>query len=86
VLGRHLPERTDLHNLPLGEIVHQLTGMRREGLLAELGEQPTLTDFDMNDLHVLAAAVSGEAEAICSSDPVFDRVLFRRWAQARAVR
>jgi len=40
----------------------------------------------MNDLHVLAAAVSGEAEAICSSDPVFDRVLFRRWAQARAVR
>lgn len=74
VLGRHLPERTDLHNLPLGEIVHQLTGMHREGLLAELGEQPTLTDFDVNDLHVLAAAVSGEAEAICSSDPVFDAV------------
>lgn len=71
-IGRHLPERTDLHNLPLNEIVYHLTGKRREDLLAELEESPTLKDFDAHDLHVLAAAVAAGAEAICSSDGVFD--------------
>lgn len=73
-IGRHLPERTDLHNLALGEIVHHLTGKRREDLLAELDQQMTLDDFDVNDLHVLTAAVNSGAEAICSSDAIFDSV------------
>lgn len=73
-IGRRLPERTDLHNLALGEIVHHLTGKRREELLAELEQPLTLADFDANDLHVLAAAVSAGAEAICSSDAAFDSV------------
>ena len=73
-IGRHLPKRIDLHNLPLGEIVYHLTGKQREDLLAELGQPLRLEDFDANDLHVLVAAVSGGAEAICSSDGVFDSI------------
>lgn len=35
-VGRSLPSRTDLHNLPLNEVVYHLTGKTREDLLAEL--------------------------------------------------
>jgi predicted nucleic acid-binding protein len=73
-IGRSLPRRTDLHNLPLNEIVYHLTGKQRDDLLAELEEPSTLKDFDSNDLHVLAAAVSGGAEAICSSDGTFEPI------------
>lgn len=74
-IGRSLPSRTDLHNLPLTEVVYHLTGKTREDLLAELDQTPTtLATFDSNDLHVLAAAVGAEADAICSSDSIFQRV------------
>lgn len=73
-IGRHLPSRTDLHNVPLSEIVHHLTSKRREELLAELGQPLTLEHFDANDLHVLAAAVNGGADAVCSSDAIFDLI------------
>lgn len=32
-IGRTLPARTSLHNRPIGEIVYELTGRTREGLL-----------------------------------------------------
>lgn len=73
-IGRSLPDRTDLHNLPLNEVVYHLTGKAREDLLVELDQSPTLASFDSNDLHVLAAAVGARADAICSSDPVFDKI------------
>jgi predicted nucleic acid-binding protein len=73
-IGRSLPDRTDLHNLPLSEIVYELTGRTRSDLLTEVGRGTTLPEFDVHDLHVLAAAVDAEADAICSDDKVFRKV------------
>lgn len=73
-IGRSLPRRTDLHNLPLNEIVYHLTGESREDLLDELGDRRTLAEFDGNDLHVLAAAVRSGADGLCSSDGIFESV------------
>lgn len=70
-IGRALPQRTDLHNLPIGEIVFQLTGETRESLLSNLPDQPTLKEFDVHDLHVVAAAAQIDADAICTSDRHF---------------
>jgi hypothetical protein len=73
-IGRRLPSRTDLHNLPLNEIVFALTGETRADLLKQIQDSSTLAEFDDNDLHVLAAAVQADADAICSSDRIFDKV------------
>jgi predicted nucleic acid-binding protein len=73
-IGRSLPSRTDLHNLPLNEIVYELTGKTRADLLAEVGRGTTLPEFDPYDLHVLAAAVGAGADAICSADSIFEKV------------
>jgi predicted nucleic acid-binding protein len=73
-IGRSLPSRTDLHNLPLNQIVYELTGKTRVDLLASLGRGTTLSEFDPYDLHVLAAAAEAGAEAICSSDGIFEKV------------
>jgi predicted nucleic acid-binding protein len=73
-IGRSLPDRTDLHNLPLAEIVHELTGKTRSDLLTDVGRGTTLPEFDVNDLHVLAAAVDSGADAICSDDRIFEKV------------
>ena len=70
-IGRALPHRTDLHNLPIGEIVFHLTGETRESLLSNLPDQPTLRDFDVHDLHVVATAAQIGADAICTSDTDF---------------
>lgn len=70
-IGRRLPDRADLHNLPIGQIAYHLTGQTREDLLAELDDQPRLGDFDANDLHVLSAAAQAGADAICSMDTTF---------------
>jgi predicted nucleic acid-binding protein len=70
-IGRALPQRTDLHNLPIGEIVFHLTGETRESLLSNLPDQPTLRDFDVHDLHVVATAAQIDADAICTSDADF---------------
>ncbi len=70
-IGRSLPDRTDLHNLPITEIVYHLTGQTREELLNDLEGKTTLRDFDDLDLHVVAAAYHGDADAICTSDETF---------------
>jgi hypothetical protein len=70
-IGRALPQRTDLHNLPIGEIVSYLTGETRESLLSSLSDQPTLRQFDVHDLHVVATAAQIGADAICTSDTDF---------------
>lgn len=79
-IGRSLPARTDLHNLPLDEIVLEVTGRTREDLLTVLGPTITLPEFDSNDLHVLAAAVESGADAICSGDT---RLLKVEWIDVR---
>jgi predicted nucleic acid-binding protein len=71
-IGRALPQRTDLHNLPIGEIVFHLTGQTHEDLLSNLPDQPTLREFDVYDLHIVAAAVEINADAICTSDRHFE--------------
>lgn len=73
-IGRRLPGRADLHNLPVGEIVYHLIGETREVLLTELGDRRTLAEFDADDLHVLAAAVRVGADVLCSSDGVFESI------------
>lgn len=70
-IGRALPQRTDLHNLAIGEIVFHLAGETRDSLLTNLAHQPTLTEFDVHDLHVVAAAVQVGADAICTTDGDF---------------
>jgi hypothetical protein len=71
-----LPDRTDLHNLPLNEVVYHLTGETKNDLLAQLqlDETTTLVDFDEYDLHALATAAKAGADAICSSDTIFDKI------------
>jgi hypothetical protein len=68
---RSLPQRSDLHNLPIGEIVFHLTGETRESLLSNLPDQPTLREFDVHDLHVVPTAAQINADAICTSDDDF---------------
>jgi len=82
-IGRALPGRTDLHNLALNEIVFVLTGQTRDDLLEAVGRATTLPDFDEKDLHVLAAAVEAEADAICSGDKLFEKV---DWIEIRRPR
>jgi predicted nucleic acid-binding protein len=86
-IGRALPQRTDLHHLAIGEIVYELTGQTRQDLLDQLPGQPTLPQFDIHDLHVVAAAVQCGADAICSSDPIFvpigDLAIFKPGQLAR---
>lgn len=48
-----------------------LTGETRDSLLSNLPDQPTLTDFDVHDLHVVAAAAQIDADAICTTDGHF---------------
>jgi len=57
-IARTLTPNHALHDRPLGEVVHALTGETREALLADLESQPTVTPgpsvrhFDPFDLHL----------------------------------
>ena len=59
-IGRVLPAQTYLHNRPIGEIVYELTGRRREDLLDGLPQQLRLIagEFDAYDVHLVAVAVA----------------------------
>ena len=74
-IGRALPQRSDLHNLPIGEIVFHLTGETRDSMLSNLPDQPTLREFDVHDLHVVATAAEIHADAICTSDTHFQELI-----------
>lgn len=69
-IGRALPAATSLHNRPIGEVVYELTGHRREDLLDDLPAQLRLRagEFDAYDVHLLAAAVLRGADLICSGN------------------
>jgi hypothetical protein len=59
-----------LHNRPIGEIVYELTGRTREDLLDGLPRQLRLVagEFDVYDIHLVAAAVARDADVICSAN------------------
>jgi hypothetical protein len=69
-IGRALPGQTFLHNRPIGEIVHELTGRTREDVLDGLPQQLRLLagEFDTYDVHLVAAAVARDADVICSAN------------------
>jgi len=69
-IGRTLPMQTSLHNRPIGEVVYELTGRTRDELLAGLAEQLRLMagEFDAYDVHLVAAAVTRNADVICTAN------------------
>lgn len=69
-IGRSLTDKTWLHGRPVGEVVFALTGRRHEDVLANLPDQLRVEsgELDPYDVHVVAAAVVREADAICSSN------------------
>jgi hypothetical protein len=69
-IGRALTRETWLHNRPIGEVVYHLIGRTREDLLADLPEQLRVVsgEFDVFDVHLVAAAVARGADVICSAN------------------
>lgn len=73
-LGRALTPDHALHDLPLGEVVHAMTGRTDASLLEELERQPTVTPgpslkhFDPFDLHLALVAVRDGANVLCTSN------------------
>lgn len=69
-IGRALTAQTWLHNKPIGEVVYHLTGRTGEELLEGLPEQLRVVsgEFDVHDVHLVAAATARGAELICSSN------------------
>lgn len=73
-LGRALTPDHRLHDLPLGEVVHAMTGRSDASLLEELERQPTVTPgaslrhFDPFDLHLALVAVRDGADVLCTSN------------------
>lgn len=73
-LGRALTPDHALHDLPLGEVVHAMTGRSDASLLEELERQPTVTPgaslrhFDPFDLHLALVAVRDDADVLCTSN------------------
>jgi len=69
-IGRALPRQTLLHNRPIGEVVYELTGRTRDELLVGLPEQLRLVagEFDAYDVHLAAAAVTRNADVICTAN------------------
>ena len=54
----------------VGEVVYHLTGRTREDLLAGLPQQLRVVsgEFDVYDVHLVAAAVARGADVICSAN------------------
>jgi hypothetical protein len=69
-LGRTLGRYAALVGLPLGEVLHVITGKDRAALLSGI-----TTSFPMNfesvdiaDLHVIAGAIQNRADDLCTND------------------
>ncbi|HEY6888824.1 MAG TPA: hypothetical protein VI300_13620 [Solirubrobacter sp.] len=73
-IGRALTPNHALHDQPVGEVIHALTGYDDVSLLAELERQPTVTPgqslkhFDPFDLHLALVAVRDGADVLCTSN------------------
>jgi hypothetical protein len=69
-LGRSLGRYAALVGLPLGEVLHIITGRDREELLeaATLAFPMNFESVDIADLHVITGALDNGADEICSND------------------
>jgi hypothetical protein len=69
-VGRNVVDRVWMAGKPVGQVVYELTGRRRDDLLAQLHEQQIvgIDDFDPIDLHLLVAAVEQGADIVCTSN------------------
>jgi hypothetical protein len=69
-LGRSLGRYAALVGLPLGEVLHIITGRDRDALLqaATLAFPMNFESVDIADLHVITGALDNDAEVICSND------------------
>lgn len=73
-MGRALTSNHALHDMPVGQVVYELTGRDDGSLLADLESQPTvspgpsLKHFDPFDLHLALAAVEAGADLLCTSN------------------
>lgn len=69
-IGRTLGRNAGLVGLPLGELLHVVTGVDREALLsaATLSFPVTFESMDIADLHVICGALQHHADTICTSD------------------
>jgi len=69
-LSRSLGRYAGLVGLRLGEFLHVVTGVDRDGLItsATLASPVTFESMDIADLHVICGALANDAELLCSSD------------------
>lgn len=73
-MGRALTSNHALHDIPLGQVLYELTGHDDESLLADLESQPTVTPgpsvkhFDPFDLHLALTALEAGADILCTSN------------------
>jgi hypothetical protein len=69
-LSRSLGRYAALVGLPLGEVLHIITGRDREELLeaATVAFPMNFESVDIADLHVITGALDNDADEICSND------------------
>lgn len=69
-MGRSLGRYSGLVGLPLGEVLHIITGKDRDELLAAatLAFPMNFETVDIADLHVITGALDNGADEICSND------------------
>ncbi len=73
-MGRALTNNHALHDMPLGQVLYELTGRDDETLLVDLESQPTVTPgpsvkhFDPFDLHLALTALENGADILCTSN------------------
>ncbi|HEU4974964.1 MAG TPA: hypothetical protein VFT50_07705 [Baekduia sp.] len=69
-LGRSLGRYAGLVGLPLGEVLHHITGRDRAALLASPSLQGPMNfeTVDTADLHVICGAIDNGADVLCTND------------------
>jgi hypothetical protein len=69
-LGRSLGRYAGLVGLPLGEVLHIITGRDHDELLqaATLAFPMNFESIDIADLHVITGALDNNSDVICSND------------------
>lgn len=69
-LGRSLGRYAGLVGLPLGQVLHTITGKDRDALVAGKGLQVPMNfeTVDIADLHVICGAIDNGAHILCTND------------------
>jgi len=69
-LSRALGRYAGMVGLPLGEVLHAITGRDRDALLASqtTAFPMTFESIDIADLHVITGAIDNNADELCTND------------------